>query len=117
MTHTVLVVEDEKELREMMREALELSGYNVVTAADGQEALNRIVGIEHLCVIILDLLMPVMNGWDFYEKLRQNADLATVPVVVHSSATDRLPAGVSRVLRKPLEYERLLSTVREYCPP
>ena len=63
--HTVLVVEDEQDLREMMRDALELNGYAVVTAEHGQDALAKIAEIEHLCVVILDLLMPVMNGWDF----------------------------------------------------
>ncbi|HET6280392.1 MAG TPA: response regulator [Polyangia bacterium] len=115
MTHTVLVVEDEEDLREMMREALELSGYAVVTAEDGQDALNKILHIEGLCLVILDLLMPVMNGWDFLEKLRERAELSSVPVVVHSSAPSQALAGVARVLQKPLTFDRLLSVVREYC--
>jgi CheY-like chemotaxis protein len=115
MTHTVLVVEDEEELREMMRDALELNGYLVVTAQHGQDALDKIGGIEHLCLVILDLLMPVMNGWDFVERMRQRAELASIPVVVHSSAPADPPAGVTRVLQKPLNFERLLSIVGEYC--
>jgi CheY-like chemotaxis protein len=113
--HTVLVVEDEEELREMMRDALELNGYAVVTANDGNDALSKMAGIDHLCLVILDLLMPEMNGWDFFERLRQSGTLASVPVVVHTSAPDRAPAGATRVLRKPLMFERLLSVVREYC--
>jgi CheY-like chemotaxis protein len=115
MTHTVLVVEDEEELREMMRDALELNGYLVVTAEDGQDALDKISGIEHLCLVILDLLMPVMNGWDFVERMRQRAELTAVPVVVHSSAPTAPPAGVTRVLQKPMNFDRLLSIVGEYC--
>jgi CheY-like chemotaxis protein len=115
VTHTVLVVEDEEELREMMREALELNGYAVVTAAEGGEALAKIAGIEHLCLVLLDLVMPGMNGWDFFEKLRQRPELASIPVIVHSSAPDRAPRGVTRVLQKPLLFERLLAVVREYC--
>jgi two-component system response regulator CpxR len=113
--HTVLVVEDEAELREMMREALELNGYAVVTANDGRDALSKIAAIDHLCLVILDLLMPEMDGWDFFEQLRQSATLASVPVVVHTSAPERAPAGATRVLQKPLMFERLLSVVREYC--
>jgi CheY-like chemotaxis protein len=116
MTHTVLVVEDDQELREMMRDALELNGYAVVTAADGQDALDEISGIANLCLVILDLLMPVMNGWDFVERMRQRAELASIPVVVHSSAPAPPPAGVTRVLQKPLLFDRLISVVREYCP-
>lgn len=117
MTHTVLVVEDEEDLREMMREALELSGYTVVTAEDGQDALDKIPGIDRLCLVILDLLMPVMNGWDFFEKFRQRAELSAVPVVVHSSAPGQAPAGVTRVLQKPLMFDRLVSVAREFCTP
>ena len=115
MNHTVLVVEDEADLREMMREALELNGYEVVTAKEGQEALEAIAQIEHLCLVLLDLLMPGMNGWDFFDKMRARPELAGVPVVVHSSVPSRAPAGVTRVLQKPLEFDRLLSVVREFC--
>jgi CheY-like chemotaxis protein len=115
MTHTVLVVEDEQDLREMMRDALELNGYTVVTAVHGQEALGKLASIEHLCLVILDLLMPVMNGWDFLARFRQRDELASVPVVVHTSAASQAPAGVTRVLQKPLRFDRLLSIVREYC--
>ncbi len=101
----------------MMREGLELNGYAVVTAADGTEALAKIDGVEHLCLVLLDLLMPGMNGWDFFEKMRQRVDLAAVPVIVHSSAPDRAPSGVTRVLQKPLQFDRLLAVVREYCAP
>jgi CheY-like chemotaxis protein len=115
MTHTVLVVEDEHDLREMMRDALELNGYTVVTAKDGKDALDKIGDIENLCLVILDLIMPVMNGWDFVERMRQRVELASVPVVVHSSAPGAAPAGVARVLQKPVLLDRLISVVREYC--
>jgi CheY-like chemotaxis protein len=115
MTHTVLVVEDEEELREMMRDALEFNGYTVVTAGDGVDALAKLSAIESLCLVILDLLMPQMNGWDFFEKMRTQAAFASVPVVVHTSAPSRAPAGVARVLQKPVMFERLLAVVQEYC--
>ena len=115
MNHTVLVVEDEEDLRAMMRDALEMNGYQVTTAVDGQDALDKIDGIEHICLVILDLLMPGMNGWDFFAKIRERADLAAVPVVVHSSAPMAAPPGVDRVLQKPLMFDRLLSVVREFC--
>jgi CheY-like chemotaxis protein len=115
MNHTVLIVEDEEDLREMMREALELNGYTVVTASEGVDALAKLANIESPCLILLDLLMPGMNGWDFYENVRKRPELASVPVIVHSSAPSRAPRGVTRVLQKPLRIERLLSTVQEYC--
>jgi CheY-like chemotaxis protein len=113
--HTVLVVEDEDDLREMVRDALEMNGYAVVTASDGQDALGKLADIDQLCLVLLDLLMPGMNGWDFVEVLRKRAELASVPVVVHSSAPDKAPAGVARVLQKPVMFDQLLSVVKEYC--
>jgi CheY-like chemotaxis protein len=116
MSHTVFVIEDEEELREMMREALELNGYEVVTAAEGQQALDRISGIQNLCLVILDLVMPGMNGWDFFAEMRQRKELGAVPVIIYTSSPARAPRGATRVLQKPMTFERLLSTVREYCP-
>lgn len=115
IVHTVLVVEDELELREMMREALELNGYAVVTANEGREALDAMARIERPCLVLLDLLMPGMNGWDFFDEMRARPELAHVPVVVHSSVPSRAPIGVNRVLQKPLDLDGLISVVREYC--
>lgn len=113
--HTVLVVEDEEDLREMTREALELNGYAVVTAKDGHEALAQLASIDQLCLVLIDLLMPGMNGWDLFRELRGRSELVNVPVVVYSSIADQAPAGATRVLQKPLTFGELLSTVRQYC--
>ena len=114
MKHTVLLVEDDAPLRELMREALELSGYNVVAADNGRDALAAMARIEHVCLIILDLLMPVMNGWEFFSEIQSRPALAEVPVVVHTSEPSQAPAG-ARVLQKPIKLERLLSVVQEFC--
>jgi CheY-like chemotaxis protein len=114
--HTVLLIEDEEDLRESMRDALEFNGYSVLAAEDGQAALDRIGQVRpHLCIVLLDLLMPRMNGWDFFARMRSLPPYADVPVVVHSSAPDRAPQGVSRVLQKPVKLEDLLAVVREFC--
>jgi two-component system response regulator MprA len=99
----------------MMGEALEFNGYTVVTATNGADALSKLSAIESPCVVILDLLMPEMDGWDFLGQMRERNHFATVPVVVHTSAPARSPAGVARVLQKPMAFEKLLSVVREYC--
>ena len=113
--HTVLVIEDEEELREMTRDALERAGYAVVAVGDGQAALDSIASIEHLCLVLLDLVMPRMNGWEFFSELRARPGFANVPVVVQSSATDQAPVGVTRVVKKPVKLDRLLSMIREFC--
>jgi DNA-binding response OmpR family regulator len=117
MTHTVLVIEDEEDVREMIRDALELNGYAVVTAEEGNDALGKLSLIEGLCLVLLDLVMPGMNGWDFFEAMRRRSELDAVPVLVYSSATHQAPRGVTRVIQKPLTFEQLLTTVREYCDP
>jgi CheY-like chemotaxis protein len=114
MKHTVLVVEDEAALRDLMCEALELSGYHAVGAGNGRDALEAMARIEHVCVVLLDLLMPVMDGWEFFSEIRSRPTLARVPVVIHTSEPGQAPAGV-RVLQKPVKLERLLSIVHEYC--
>ena len=115
MIHTVLLVEDEAELRESMQEALELNGYTVIAARDGQEALDELEHIDHLCLVLLELVMPRMNGWDFFARFRERSELDDVPVIVHSSVPKQAPEGVTRVLAKPLEFNQLLSTVEEFC--
>ena len=115
MKHTVLVVEDEDDLRSMMRDVLEFNGYAVVAVEEGQRALDALERLDHVCLVLLDLLMPGMNGWDFFDKMRARPELASVPVIVHSSAPGKAPEGVTGVLQKPLELERLLSVVRQHC--
>jgi CheY-like chemotaxis protein len=115
MKHTVLLVEDDDELRETMRDALELNGYVVIGAEDGQAAYEELDRIERICMVLLDLLMPRMNGWEFLEKLRERPELADVSVIVHTSAPSEAPVGATRVLQKPLELRRLLWVVQESC--
>jgi two-component system chemotaxis response regulator CheY len=112
---TVLVVEDEEDLRELLRSALEMSGYSVVTAQDGQDALRKLDEHGSPCLILLDLVMPEMNGWQFLHEFRQRPEHTSVPVIVHSSATPRAPEGVTRVVQKPMSLEHLLNLVDEYC--
>jgi CheY-like chemotaxis protein len=115
MKHTVLVVEDETELREMLRDLLQLEGFDVVVASDGGEALSLLPQIEHVCLVLLDLLMPGMNGWDFFAALKTSPTYAATPIVVTTSVPRRAPAGANAVISKPLDVERVLSTVQKYC--
>jgi CheY-like chemotaxis protein len=115
MKHTLLIVEDEEDLREMLRDALERRGFNVVTAANGQEALAAIPQIEHVCLVLLDLFMPEMNGWDFFDALKAKDAWQEIPVIITTSAPNRAPVGATRVLTKPLSLDRVVSTVQEFC--
>src|SRR5205085_12014163 len=86
----VLVVEDDHDVREALVEALEASDYHPMAAANGSEALQRLrSGSEPPCVILLDVMMPVMDGREFREEQRRDPALAEIPVVVLSAHGDK----------------------------
>jgi CheY-like chemotaxis protein len=109
----ILVVEDEAESRDTLRELLELEGYTVMTAADGQAALDVLDTIDP-CVVLLDLFMPVMDGWQVIDRLRADGRLARMNVLVITSAKHRAPADMA-VLEKPLNLDKLIRTVDAVC--
>jgi CheY-like chemotaxis protein len=115
----VLVVDDDADIRDSIGDILELRGYRVFRAANGREALERLRSGPPPCVILLDLMMPVLNGWEFREQQTSDVRLAGVPVVVISGdgSTDEKAAriGVSEFLRKPLELSAILDVVRRHC--
>jgi CheY-like chemotaxis protein len=117
MQRTVLVVEDEHDARVIIREALEHAGYEVHTATNGRDAIALAESLQPPPkLILLDLRMPVMDGWDFIARLRSKASLATIPVGVQTGEVDRtLPGGVQFVLGKPIDLEALLTLVRHHC--
>jgi CheY-like chemotaxis protein len=112
-SEVILLVEDEEESRETLRELLELEGYDVETAVNGQEALDKLQSLAP-CLIVLDLFMPVMDGWEFLERLRADGRLAKINVVVTTSAAQNTPSDVP-VFVKPLDFDRLLRTVGDVC--
>jgi CheY-like chemotaxis protein len=111
----VLVIDDEPDHREIMREALEDEGYRVETAEHGADALARLHASSRPDLIVLDLRMPVMDGWAFMAELKRHPTLASIPVVVTTQAGDRVlsSAPVSAgYLAKPFEAHRLIEIVR-----
>jgi len=113
----VLIVEDDIELRDMMAELLTLEGFVATAVANGREALEYLGRGNRPDIILLDLMMPVMDGWEFRRKQQSDPALATVPVVVLSALDHRRAADVDAVafLKKPLDFDRLLELVRHYC--
>lgn len=114
--HTVLVVEDDSDIRELFGEVLTQAGYHVVEAENGQEALDFLRD-HRPCLVLLDLMMPVLSGPELLEIMAEDERLASLPVVVVSAVADRGSApGVRRFLRKPVPSDVLRAVVAEYCP-
>jgi len=101
----------------MMAQLLTLEGYEAATVANGREALEYLHSARHPNVILLDLMMPVMDGWEFHRRMEADPTLPPVPVIV-LSALDQLRAEnipAAAFLKKPLDFDRLLDLVRTYC--
>jgi CheY-like chemotaxis protein len=113
----VLIVEDDADLREMMAQLLSLEGYRAETASNGREALRYLERGDPPDVILLDLMMPIMDGWEFRRRQVQDPQLAHVPVVVLSALDPARAAdlGGTAFLKKPLDFDRLLELVRRFC--
>jgi CheY-like chemotaxis protein len=110
----VLVVDDERDIRDSLGEFLTDEGFDVDVAADGAEALSLLGGEPLPCVVILDLLMPVLSGTELYEKMQRDQRLSAIPVIVSTSDPSRAPSG-NPILKKPISLDRLLDAVQRYC--
>ena len=117
--HRVLLVEDDPDCREAVKALLESEGYNVTTAGDGQQALDRVRQQHDLCAILLDLMLPVRDGWWFRAQQLRDPDLAAVPVVIVSGAgqVDRAAQqlGVQDYIAKPVRPEQLCTILARNC--
>jgi CheY-like chemotaxis protein len=116
----ILLIEDDPGLRSALSEALEESGYEVACAGDGREALAQLEASPAPSVILLDLVMPVMDGWSFRAAQRRDPRLAAIPTIVLSAsiaadacALDGLEPAAA--LSKPFDLERLIATVQRLC--
>jgi len=113
---TVLIVDDEADIRDTLRELFEDEGYDVATAPNGADALGLLEGASLPCVIVLDLIMPVMTGNEMFTRMKEDPRLAKIPVIVSTSDPSRAPSGVL-VMKKPVDVDRLLGAVRQHCEP
>lgn len=120
-THRVLVVDDDADIRESVIEVLEDAGYVAVGAADGIEALAQLRDPEdRWCVVLLDLMMPRMDGRTFRAEQLQDPALSPIPVVIVSAMSDVAEAaeelGVSAHVTKPITLSTLVNVVDRFCP-
>lgn len=119
MKDVVLLIEDDADMREGMASLLEHRGHRVVTAEHGRAALEALADKGRPCLIILDLMMPVMNGWELRAELMADPDLSEIPVVVLSGVADIEQEcetlGAADYLTKPIDFNKLYGLVRAHC--
>ena len=111
---TILIGEDEPDIRSVMQESLEAVGLSILTAANGQEALGKLGNNPGVSLILLDLMMPVMNGWQFLSAIDKNPVLKKIPIIVVTVFSDQAKdLNVRGVLKKPFDLDDLLKQVND----
>jgi CheY-like chemotaxis protein len=114
----VLVVDDDVDIRESIAEVLVEAGYEVALAANGREALDELARVSR-CVVLLDLMMPVMDGWELMRHIRASEAHAATPVVVVSADVNvrdkAAQIAADAWLRKPIHISELLDVLERYC--
>jgi CheY-like chemotaxis protein len=113
MGHPILLVEDDDDIRVAVAMLLRTEGYSVFEAENGQVGLDLLKKMPRPCVILLDMMMPVLDGRGFLQLLQSNELLVSIPVVV-VSAHD-IPDTAKSFLRKPFDVEALVKIVRNHC--
>jgi CheY-like chemotaxis protein len=113
---SVLVVDDDADVRELLRVALSADGYLVAGVPNGREALHHLRSHADTCIILLDLMLPVMDGRQFRDAQRHDRSLAWIPLVVMSGAMDAdrqsQTLGARRLVRKPLDLDEVRQALR-----
>jgi len=113
----ILVVDDDPDIRDSLREVLEDEGYEVACVGSGQEALHHLkTTTPQPCVILLDLMMPVMDGWQFRREQKLHPEIAEIPLVV-ITATGKRPVLIdaAELVMKPLDLTQLFAAIERYC--
>jgi CheY-like chemotaxis protein len=110
----VLIVDDEMDIRQAVAEVLVDEGYQVASARDGAEGLQQARAF-HPQVVLLDLMMPGMSGWEFRRRQKDDPDLSGIPVVVLSALGRDGLVDAAGYLQKPFDLDDLLTAVRQYA--
>lgn len=113
---SILVVEDDADIRNVMVDVLESEGYHAEAATNGKEALDLLHKISKPCLVLLDMMMPIMNGREFLDKVMEDSVLAPIPVLIVSAIADKTNTkGAVGFLKKPVDIEMVLEMVNQYC--
>jgi CheY-like chemotaxis protein len=107
----ILIIDDNSDVLSAMSLFLEMKGFSVRTAHDGMEGLVRMKAEDHLSLVLLDLWMPVMNGWEFLRLKMDDPCTAAIPVIVISAVPPETLDGIQAVLRKPVDPKKLVNAI------
>lgn len=114
--HSILVVEDDDDIRNAIVDLLETEGYSTEAAVNGKDALDKLEVIPKPCLVLLDMMMPIMNGREFLDTVMKNSHLAPIPVLIVSAVADKTNTeGSVGFLKKPIDIEVVLKVVGQYC--
>lgn len=112
----ILIVEDDDNIREVVKIALEQEGYEAVVAANGEEA-KHVFEVDKPSLVVLDLIMPVMDGIQFLQYMQKEERLQSIPVVVMTASNEwvqRIPPGI-RYIKKPFSLDVFLAHVKDFA--
>jgi CheY-like chemotaxis protein len=118
---SILVVDDDPDVRDAIASVLGDEGYGVTSVGNGREALEHLHRRTRPSLILLDMMMPEMDGWLFRQELKKSPELSSIPIVIlsaHGNVRDAaLALGAADYLRKPLQLDSLLEIAERYCRP
>lgn len=113
---SILVVEDDEDIRSVIEDLLQSEGYNTLSANNGKEALEILEKVQSPCLVLLDMMMPIMNGRQFLDAVMANTCLAPIPVLIVSAIADKTNSkGSIGFLKKPIDINVILKVVGQYC--
>lgn len=110
----ILVVEDDDDIRNSLKQLLEYEGYYVTTAPNGKEALDQLHCQQQPSLILLDLMMPVMNGWDFEKNFSSLPEFKEIPIVAVTAFGDKTNGmRLKGIVKKPIDFDLLFSLIQQ----
>lgn len=113
---SILLVEDDASIRRGLQTTLELEGYLVKAANNGKEALEILNSPEKPCVVLLDIMMPIMNGRELLDIIMKDVELAPIPVIILSAIAEKTHTiGAAAVVRKPFELGHVIGLIEGFC--
>lgn len=117
----ILVIEDDPYIRDAVSEILQLEGYSVLSAENGEAGLEQLRKDRATDLILLDLMMPIKDGFQFRREQEEDPRIAEIPVVLMSAdesiVEKKIRIGAKSYVKKPIDMDKLLNTVRQYCAP